>query len=207
MAYQPDDVAATGGNELPGLLQAVHLAVGKVIAYQFTPLHAKGNEGIAPANGTNLNGSAKQVCIEVGDVRARLADAGNNLLLQLRKKSCLVSGERGARRLRLRLSEAKKEQGARSKGQGARGKEQGAGGKEQEARGKYLSGSVDLSQLVRSYASVALMIGAAPQLYEAVDALDRLNIKSEAPLSFELSLTTKKPIKEITAILTKDKTD
>ena len=114
--------------------------------------------------------------------------------------------------LYIATSERLAEQGARSRGQGARGKEQGARGKEQGARGKeqggkYLSGSVDLSQLVRSYASVALMLGAAPQLYEAVDALDRLNIKSEAPLSFELSLTTKKPIKEITAILTKDKTD
>ena len=83
--------------------------------------------------------------------------------------------------------------------QEARGKElpPALGQSEKGARGKYLSGSVDLGQLVRSYASVALMLGAAPQVYEAIDALDRLNIESEAPMSFELSLTTKKPLGEI----------
>ena len=83
--------------------------------------------------------------------------------------------------------------------QEARGKElpPALGQSEKGARGKYLSGSVDLGQLVRSYASVALMLGAAPQVYEAIDALDRLNIESEAPMSFKLSLTTKKPLGEI----------
>ena len=83
--------------------------------------------------------------------------------------------------------------------QGARGKElpSALGQSEKGAKGKYLSGSVDLVQLVRSYASVALMLGAAPQVYEAIDALDRMNIESEAPMSFKLSLTTKKPLGEI----------
>jgi hypothetical protein len=67
--------------------------------------------------------------------------------------------------------------------------------------GKYLCGSVDLGQLVKNYALAAIMLGAAPQLYEAVDAVDKLHLTADRPQSIRLDLTTKKPIKEIVAKL------
>ena len=67
--------------------------------------------------------------------------------------------------------------------------------------GKYLCGSVDLGQLVKNYALAAIMLGAAPQLYEAVDAVDKLHLTADRPQSIHLDLTTKKPIKEIVAKL------
>ncbi|MBR1498540.1 MAG: DUF4836 family protein [Bacteroidaceae bacterium] len=108
---------------------------------------------------------------------------GETLYIATSERLADLFAEQGARSFPLRLTGGKKEQGA---------------------RGRYLIGSADLARLVRSYASVALMLGAAPQLYEAVDAVNRLNIKSDALLDFELSLTTKKPVKEIVATL-KDK--
>lgn len=65
------------------------------------------------------------------------------------------------------------------------------------AKGKYLNASLDATQLIKSYAPMALMLGAAPQLYETVDAIDQLVFTCDDPQNIKLSLTTKKPVKEI----------
>lgn len=65
------------------------------------------------------------------------------------------------------------------------------------SQGKYLDASLDATQLIKSYAPVALMLGAAPQLYETVDAFDQVVFSCDDPQSIKLSLTTKKPVKEI----------
>lgn len=64
-------------------------------------------------------------------------------------------------------------------------------------QGKYLNASLDATQLIKSYAPMALMLGAAPQLYETVDAIDRLVFSCDDPQNIKLSITTKKPVKEI----------
>ena len=64
-------------------------------------------------------------------------------------------------------------------------------------QGTYLNASLDATQLIKSYAPMALMLGAAPQLYETVDAIDRLVFSCDDPQNIKLSLTTKKPVKEI----------
>ena len=65
------------------------------------------------------------------------------------------------------------------------------------AQGKYLNASLDATQLIKSYAPLALMLGAAPQLYETVDAVDQLVFSCDDPQNIKLSLTTKKPVKDI----------
>ncbi len=63
--------------------------------------------------------------------------------------------------------------------------------------GKYLSGSVDVGQLLKAYPSVALLLTAIPSLGEAVKAVDKLEVTSNKPQSIELSLKTNEPIKDI----------
>ena len=67
----------------------------------------------------------------------------------------------------------------------------------QTAAGKYLSGSIDISQFIKYYASMALMLGATPQIYEAVDAIDKITLSADTPWSMDMSLQTRKPIKDI----------
>ncbi len=63
--------------------------------------------------------------------------------------------------------------------------------------GKYLSGSVDVGQLLKAYPSVALLLTAIPSLGEAVKAVDKLEVTSNKPQSIELSLKTNEPVKVI----------
>jgi hypothetical protein len=63
--------------------------------------------------------------------------------------------------------------------------------------GKYLSGSVDVGQLLKAYPSVALLLTAIPSLGEAVKAVDKLEVTSNKPQSIELSLKTNEPVKDI----------
>jgi hypothetical protein len=68
---------------------------------------------------------------------------------------------------------------------------------QQAAKGKYLSAALDVSQIFKAYPSYALMLRAVPQIYDTVDAIDQVVLSSNTQRNVELSIRTKKPIKDI----------
>lgn len=69
--------------------------------------------------------------------------------------------------------------------------------------GKYICGSIDVAQLVESYAPLTLMLSAIPQLREVVTAIDKINLSADTPQSLELSIKTNKPVKDVVSNLMK----
>ena len=71
---------------------------------------------------------------------------------------------------------------------------------QEAAKGKYLSASLNLKQLFEAVAKrpspTSIMLN-MPQIREAVGALDRISLNANSQQSFELSVETNKPVKDI----------
>ena len=65
------------------------------------------------------------------------------------------------------------------------------------SKGKYLSASLNVGQLVRAYPAASVLLATMPQLREVVDGIDRFSLTADTQQSLELSLETKKPVKDI----------
>ncbi len=68
------------------------------------------------------------------------------------------------------------------------------------AKGKYLSASLNLGKLYEAVSrgiSPTAMVLSMPQIREVVGALDRISLNADSQESFELSVETNKPVKEI----------
>ncbi len=81
--------------------------------------------------------------------------------------------------------------------------ESGSGLLQPKVAGKYMCGSIDIAQLVQNYAPLMLILSAVPQLHDAVTAIDKLTFSADTPQSFELSLQTNKPVKDVMSNLVK----
>lgn len=68
------------------------------------------------------------------------------------------------------------------------------------AKGKYMSASVNVGQLLQAVSkglsSTAIMLN-IPQVRDAVDAIDRVSLNANTQQSFELSVETNKPVKDV----------
>jgi len=64
-------------------------------------------------------------------------------------------------------------------------------------KGKYLSASLDIAQLVGAYPGINMMLRVVPQVREVIDALDQVILTADSQQSMQLSLQTKKPVKEV----------
>ena len=64
-------------------------------------------------------------------------------------------------------------------------------------KGKYLSASLDIAQLVGAYPGINMMLRVVPQVREVIDALDQVTLTADSQQSMQLSLQTKKPVKEV----------
>ena len=65
------------------------------------------------------------------------------------------------------------------------------------AEGKYLSASINVGQLIKSYPGIALLLRTVPQIRELTDAIERVSLTADTQQSLELSLETKKPVKDL----------
>ena len=65
------------------------------------------------------------------------------------------------------------------------------------AKGKYLSASINVGQLIKSYPGIALLLRTVPQIRELTDAIERVSLTADTQQSLELSLETKKPVKDL----------
>ena len=74
------------------------------------------------------------------------------------------------------------------------------------AKGKYLSASLNAGQIIKSYPAVSLMLAAMPGLKDAVASVDGLTLSANSQQSFELSLKTNKPVKDVIRELKKQLT-
>ena len=80
VSYEPDDVVAARGYELPLLFESGDLAVGEEIADQLTSLHPKWDEAVPGAGASYEDGCVDEPCVEVCHVWSRLPDALNYFL-------------------------------------------------------------------------------------------------------------------------------
>lgn len=64
-------------------------------------------------------------------------------------------------------------------------------------KGKYLSASLDIAQLVDAYPGVNMLLRVVPQIREVIDAFDQVTLTADSQQSMQLSLQTKKPVKEV----------
>ena len=74
------------------------------------------------------------------------------------------------------------------------------------AKGKCLSASINAGQILKTYPAVSLMLAAMPGLKDAVASVDGLTLSANSQQSFELSLKTNKPVKDIIRELKKQLT-
>ena len=68
------------------------------------------------------------------------------------------------------------------------------------AKGKYLAASINAGQIIQtliSNPSPMSMMLAIPQIRDLVNAVDRISLNADSPQSFELSVETNKPVKDI----------
>ncbi|MBO7119063.1 MAG: DUF4836 family protein [Bacteroidaceae bacterium] len=65
------------------------------------------------------------------------------------------------------------------------------------AKGKRMLVSVNAGQIIKNYPAIAMMFVAMPQLRESVEAIDGITLSADTQQSFELSLKTNKPVKDI----------
>jgi hypothetical protein len=66
-----------------------------------------------------------------------------------------------------------------------------------QTKGKYLSASLNAAQIIKSYPAISIVLAAMPQLRESVEAIDGVTLYANSPQSYELSLKTNKPIKDV----------
>ncbi len=69
--------------------------------------------------------------------------------------------------------------------------------------GKFLYASLNAGQIIKSYPGLTMMLSVMPQVRDAVEAIDGVTISADAQQNFELSLKTKKPVKDIISNLVK----
>ncbi|MBO4551522.1 MAG: DUF4836 family protein, partial [Bacteroidaceae bacterium] len=69
------------------------------------------------------------------------------------------------------------------------------------AKGKYLSASLNVGQVIKSYPGLALILRTMPKVGEITDAFERVSLTADSPKSIELSVETKKPVKDIVSTL------
>ncbi len=81
--------------------------------------------------------------------------------------------------------------------------ESGTGIPQPEVAGKYISGSLDIAQLIDAYPGFALLLRTLPQVRELADAFESVSVTADTPQSFEVSIQTKKPVKGIVSNLVK----
>lgn len=65
------------------------------------------------------------------------------------------------------------------------------------AKGKYLSASLNIGQVIQAYPGLAILLRTMPKVGEITDAFDRVSLTADTPQSLELSVETKKPVKDI----------
>ena len=63
--------------------------------------------------------------------------------------------------------------------------------------GRYLSAAIDIGQMLGSYPEARLLLTTLPQLGEALDAIDCITLTSDSPQGIEVSLQTKKPVRDV----------
>ncbi|MBQ5871237.1 MAG: DUF4836 family protein [Bacteroidaceae bacterium] len=83
---------------------------------------------------------------------------------------------------------------------------------QEESKGKYLTASLDTDELLEqmfSTPSLMSLMFTMPQIREVADAFERVTITADSPQSFELSIETDEPVKDIISkisyLLTGDK--
>ena len=83
---------------------------------------------------------------------------------------------------------------------------------QEDAKGKYLTASLDIDELMEYLFSTPSLISVMftlPQIREVADAFERVTLTAESPQSFELSIETDEPVKDIISkisyLLTGDK--
>ena len=64
-------------------------------------------------------------------------------------------------------------------------------------KGKYLRASLNVGQLVKAYPAASVLLVTMPQLREVVNGIDCISLTADTQQSIELSLETKKPVKDI----------
>ena len=74
------------------------------------------------------------------------------------------------------------------------------------AKGKCLSASLNAGQIIKSYPAVSLILAAMPGLKDAIASVDGLTLSANSQQSFELSLKTNKPVKDVIRELKKQLT-
>ena len=70
---------------------------------------------------------------------------------------------------------------------------------QKDAKGKFLSASINAGQIIKAASldpSAAIVLN-IPQVREAVEALDRVSLNADSKQSFEFSVETNKPVKDI----------
>lgn len=65
------------------------------------------------------------------------------------------------------------------------------------AKGKYLCASMNVGQIIQAYPGISLLLRTVPQIRELTDALERVSLTADTQQSIELSLETKKPVKDL----------
>lgn len=66
-----------------------------------------------------------------------------------------------------------------------------------EAKGKYLTASLNIGQVIQAYPGLAILLRTMPKVGEITDAFDRVTLTADTPQSLELSIQTRKPVKDI----------
>jgi len=67
--------------------------------------------------------------------------------------------------------------------------------------GRYVIGSLDVNQLIGNNTLITILLSAVPAFSENIKAIDKINMACKTPQSLELSIQTKKPIKDIMSSL------
>jgi hypothetical protein len=69
------------------------------------------------------------------------------------------------------------------------------------AKGKYLCASLNIGQVIDAYPGLAILLRTMPQVRDLADAFDRVSLTADSPQSLELSIETRKPVKDIISSL------
>ena len=64
-------------------------------------------------------------------------------------------------------------------------------------KGKYLSASLNIGQVLDAYPGLALMLRTMPQVRDIADAFESVSLVADTPQNLELSIQTRKPVKDI----------
>ena len=66
-----------------------------------------------------------------------------------------------------------------------------------QSKGKYLSASLNIGQVIDAYPGLAILLRTMPQVRDIADAFESVSLVADTPQNLELSIQTRKPVKDI----------